>query len=402
VGAYHCYLVNSPDLIRTVLATEDQKLGKARAYEEVARVVGHGLFTSEGDLHRRQRRTIQPLFASDRIRDYAGIAVRTAARAEQQWQSGTVIDAAEEMSRLTMGVVGQTLFGNDRPEALHIARSLTSSATVLQRFLLPGSKLLWRLSLPSTRRFEEACRQLDALIYRLIAERRQSADLGGDLISLLLSAQRKAGGEEITDRQIRDEAVTMLLAGHETLAVGLTWTWYLLSQHAENEAKLHRELDHVLGGRPPEAADLDGLVYTRRVFQEAIRLYPPAWAIARRVDSEYQLGPYTIPTGSMLGLSQWVTHRDGRFFPDPLAFRPERWEPTSEQASPAAYFPFGGGPRVCIGERFAWTVAVLVLATVAQRWRFSLAPGASPEPRPVVTLNPREGMPMVLHRREAR
>ena len=391
LGRYDCYLVNHPDLIRDVLTSAPGVLVKARAYEEGKRVLGDGLFTSEGEVHTQQRRTVQPLFARARVTGYADVAAQAAERAQERWRPGAVIDVEDEMGRLTMAVIGDALVARDLgEETAEIARSLTASAAVLLRFLLPFSGVLWRLPLPSNRRFEAGRRRLDELIYGLLAERRRAGENGDDLLALLLAA---SSGE----RQVRDEVATILLAGHETMAVGLTWTWYLLSRHPAAEAKLHREVDEVLRSRLPGGDDLHRLAFTRMVFQEAMRLYPPAWAIARRTTTEFKLGAYRVPAGSMLFLSQWVTQRDPRFFPDPLVFRPERWA----DARPAlqAYFPFGGGPRVCIGERFAWMEATMILATIARRWRLRLLAGDEAVPRPVVTLRPRQRVAMLVESR---
>jgi len=261
--------------------------------------------------------------------------------------------------------------------------------------LVPFADWLEKLPLPSVRRFERARASLDKVVYGLIAERRASGRDEGDLLSMLLLAQDE-DHTRMTDTQVRDEALTLLIAGHETTANALIWSWYLLSQNPEAEAKLHAELAEVLEGRLPQFEDLPKLTYTTGVFSEALRLYPPAWAIGRRAKRDYAIGEYPIPAGSILLMSPWVSHRDSRWFPEPEKFDPERWRPEIAEKLPKfAYFPFGGGARVCIGERFAWTEGVLVLATLAQKWKMRLAEGQKVDTRAVITLRPRYGMQMI-------
>ena len=269
------------------------------------------------------------------------------------------------------------------------------------RTVLPFSEILDKLPLPSTRRFEKARERLDGIIYGLIEERRANGEDRGDLLSMLLMSQDEEGdGKGMTDLQVRDEAMTLFLAGHETTANALTWTWYLLSQHPEAEKGLHEELDAVLGNRLPTVEDLDRLSYTRMVLAESMRLYPPVWAVARRAINDYEVDGFVAPAGSFVFMSQYVTHRDERFHPDPLRFDPERWTP-ERQASRLqfSYFPFGGGPRRCIGESFAWMEGILVLATLARKWKARLVPGHRVELKPLITLRPKHGMRMTLERR---
>ena len=278
--------------------------------------------------------------------------------------------------------------------AIEIALKTLTVAT------LPFAERLDWLPLPHMLRFRRAKAQLDGIIYRLIQERRAGGDRG-DLLSLLLLAQDAEGdGTGMTDLQLRDEAMTLLLAGHETTANALTWTWYLVSQHPAVERELHEELDRTLGGRAPSADDLPDLPYTRRVLSEAMRLYPPAWVVGRRAVIDCEVGTHTVPSGALVFVSQWVTHRDPRFFVDPERFDPERWTQEAASARPKfSYYPFGAGPRVCIGEQFAWMEGVLVLATLARHWRLRLVPGHPVAPQAIVTLRPKFGMRMTVQRR---
>jgi len=267
--------------------------------------------------------------------------------------------------------------------------------------MLPFGDTLERLPIPRLRRGRKARERLDAIIYGIIGERRASGGDRGDLLSMLLMAQDDQDkGRRMTDRQVRDEAMTIFLAGHETTANALTWTWYLLSQSPDIERRLHEEIDRVLAGRLPTVADVDRLPYTTRVVTESMRLYPPAWLVGRRAVNEYSIGGYYVPPRSIVVMSQWIVHRDPRHYPAPERFDPDRWTPAFKAALPRfAYFPFGGGPRQCIGESFAWMELVLVLATIAQHWRFDLVPGHPVVPHAAVTLRPKYGMKMTARKR---
>jgi cytochrome P450 len=328
-----------------------------------------------------------------------------AVQTSERWQEGVTLDIAEEMMRLTLAIVGKTLFDADvERDAKEVGQSLTVIMNLFNAMLLPFSELLEKLPLPQKRRFEKARDQLDAIIYRLIEERRRSGEDHGDLLSMLLLAQdeeERSGG--MTDEQVRDEAMTIFLAGHETTSNALTWTWYLLSEHREVEAKLHEELDRVLAGRVPEFTDVAQLRYTEMVLAESMRLYPPAWAIGRLSLDDYEVGGYRLPGGSLMLLSQYVMHRDARYFAEPERFDPLRWTTEARESRPQySYFPFGGGTRRCIGEGFAWMEGILLIATLAQRWRLRLVPNHPVKTHPIITLRPRHGMLMTLERRERR
>ena len=397
------YLLNHPDYIKDVLVTHNTSFMKGRGLQRAKRLLGEGLLTSEPPLHRRQRRLAQPAFHKQRINAYASLMVDYTSRLERErWEDGRTLDVAQEMMHLALTIVGKTLFGTEtEAEAEEVRAALSASMASFARFMMPFAEFLSRLPLPANRRFTESRARLDRIIYRIIEERRASGEDRGDLLSMLLKAQDDEGdGTGMTDEQLRDEAMTIFLAGHETTANALAWTWYLLSQHPEVEAKLHAELDEVLKGRPPTAEDLPRLRYTEMVVAESMRLYPPAWILGRRALEDYEVGGYVIPRDALVILSPYVMQRDPRFFPDPERFDPERFTPEAKSARPQfSYFPFGGGPRRCIGEGFAWMEGVLVVATLAQKWRLRLAHGQSVKPQPGVTLRPRHGVRMTPERR---
>ena len=356
------YLVNHPDLIRDVLVTHASNFIKGRMLHRSKVLLGEGLLTSEGEFHLRQRRLVQPAFYRERLAGYACVMTEYAAAAAARWRDGETLDIDREMMRLTLGVVARTLFGADvESESGEIGEALTTILGMFNTLMLPFADVLIRLPLPASRRFEKARARLDATIYRMIAERRASGSDHGDLLSMLLAARdEEAGGSGMTDTQVLDESLTLFLAGHETTANMLTWTWYLLSQNPDVEERLHREVDTILEGRDPQFEDAPRLAYTEKVLAESMRLYPPAWAVGRRAIAEYEAGGFRVEPGAVLVMSPWVMHRDPRYYPDPERFDPERWNPEAREGRPKfSYFPFGGGPRVCIGERFAWIEEML-------------------------------------------
>jgi cytochrome P450 len=403
LGPETLYLFNHPDLARDVLVTNHRNFHKGRGLERAKMLLGTGLLTSEGEYHLRQRRLAQPAFHRQRVAAYGATMASYAAARRDRWRAGVVIDAHQEMMALTLAIVGKTLFDADvEHETAEIGSALTTTFEAFSfGFFLPFGQLLERLPLPATLRFKKARARLDATIYRLIEERRHSGSDHGDLLSMLLLAQDTEGdGSGMTDLQLRDEAMTIFLAGHETTANALTWTWYLLSQHPEIEARFHAEVDSALGGRLPTVDDLAVLPYTRMVLAESMRLYPPAWILGRRALGPFEANGYDIPPRSIVLLCQYVTHRDARWFPDPARFDPERFTPERQADRPRfAYFPFGGGPRVCIGEQFAWMEGIILLATIAQRWRFRLVPGHPVALQPIITLRPKFGMRMTIEPR---
>ncbi|HWS98715.1 MAG TPA: cytochrome P450 [Pyrinomonadaceae bacterium] len=401
-GPQEVFFLAHPDHVKDVLVTRHQSFIKGRALQRSKRLLGEGLLTSEHEFHRRQRRLAQPAFHRARINSYATVMTDYAARASSRWRDGEQLDISHEMMRLTLAIVARTLFDADvESEADEIGEALTSVMELFNFLLLPFSELLEKLPLPHARRFQRAKKRLDATIYRIIEERRQSNEDRGDLLSMLLAARDEEGdGGQMTDLQVRDEVMTIFLAGHETTANAMTWTWYLLSEHPEVEARLHEELDAVLAGREPTVEDVPRLRYTEMVLAESMRLYPPAWAIGRLALQDFDIAGYTIPPKALVLLSPYVTQRDERFYADPARFDPERWTPEAREARPQfAYFPFGGGPRRCIGEGFAWMEGILLTASLARRWRMRLVPGHPVEPRPVITLRPKHGMMMTVSKR---
>jgi len=326
--------------------------------------------------------------------------VERTAMVREQWKSCQPFDVLQEMMRLTLAIVAKTLFSTEvDSEADDIGAALTQVFDLFEVILMPFSEILEKLPLPAVRRFKRARKRLDETIYRLISERRADGRDKGDLLSMLLLARDEDGQSGMTDEQVRDEALTLFLAGHETTADALTWTWYLLSQNPQVEVAFYAELDRVLSGRLPSFDDLQQLRYTEGVFAEALRLYPPAWGIGRRALEDYPVGDFVVPARSVVLMSPYAVHRDPRWFANPLDFRPERWLTEDATRPKFGYFPFGGGARVCIGERFAWMEGVLILAALGQRWRLRLEPGHRVETHARITLRPKHGMRMIAEKR---
>jgi len=391
IGKRRLYVLSHPDMVRDVLVTHNRNFIKSFALQRARVLLGEGLLTSEGDFHLRQRRLSQPAFHRDRVAAMAGTMVRYAQDAAERWREGMEVDATREMNRLTLAIAGMTLLGVDvEDEADEIGHALTDALGLFDRLHNPLGPLLDRLPVPGTLRMRRARERLDATIYRAIAERRASAADRDDLLGMLLAARDEEGdGGGMTDLQLRDELLTLFLAGHETTANALAWTWHLLALHPQAEARLHDELRTVLAGRAPTAADYGALPYTRAVLAESMRLHPPAWTVGRQPLQDFEAGGYRIRAGSIVLTSPWILHHDRRWWGDDVdAFRPERWlAPDFEASLPRfAYFPFGGGPRKCIGEGFAWMEGVLALATLARRWRLRHVPGAAVAEKPGITL----------------
>ena len=398
----HLYLLNHPDMIRDLLVNNHRQFTKSRALHLAEWLLGKGLLTSEGDFHLRQRRLVQPAFHRQRMAGYADVMAAYAARTADRWQDGARVNMAQEMMRLTLAIVGKTLFDADvEDEAPQIGQALTESLHAVNRMLLPGGSTMEKLPLPANRRAEDARQLLNDTIYRIIRERRESGEDHGDLLSMLLQAQDDEGdGSRMTDEQVRDEAMTLFLAGHETTANALIWTWYLLAQNPVEERQLHREVDRVLAGRTPTIDDLPSLPYTRMVLSEVMRLFPPAYVVGRQPTEDYTVRDWVIPAGSTVFASQYVMHRDPRYWYDAERFDPLRWTADEVAKRPKfSYFPFGAGPRVCIGEGFAWTEGILALATLAQRWQARLVSRQTPDLEPMITLRPKHAIEMTLHRR---
>ena len=386
-----------PDDIETVLVRRAANFHKSRDYSALEFILGNGLLTNDGPSWQRQRQLIQPTFRHENISAYAQIMASSAAAHLSRWRDQQTCDLHQEMAELTLDIVTKSLFGS---KLSHDTRAIgTEVAAVMERFfsqaalsfLIPDG-----FPLPKSPRLLRSRRHLNRVIFSIIRDRRASAAPSNDLLQTLLDAHDEHGAR-MGDVQLRDEVMTLFLAGHETTSNALTWAWYLLAQNPAVEHALVSELDQVLAGRPPALSDLPRLPYTEMVVKESMRLYPPAWGIGRRAISDFEIGGYRIRAGTNIFILQWITHRDPRFFPDPVRFDPERWrvDPVRTGRIPRfAYFPFGGGPRVCIGAGFAMMEATLLLATIAQRYRFTRLPDPPVVPFFSVTLRPRHGLPV--------
>jgi cytochrome P450 len=402
---YRVYQFNHPDDIQDVLVNHASKLQKAPLDKAIfSQSLGNGLLSSDGEFHRGQRKLMQPAFHSKRIESYAQIMTDFTAQMLAGWRNGHTLDIHEAMTHLTMLIVSKALYDVDVSqsadgvgEAIHTLNKLGEDQ-YKQGFVIPG----W-IPVSQNLRIKRAAQRLDEVMMPIIEQRRASGEDKGDLLSMLLLAQDEADGERMTDRQVRDEAVSLFVAGHETTSNLLSWAWYALAQHPEVEALLHSEIDRVLDGRTPTLHDLPKLPYTDMVIKEALRLYPPAWILNGRTPLEdIEVAGYTVPKGSLIFLSPYVLHRDPRYFPEPESFKPERWTDGLEKRIPRyAYFPFGGGPRVCIGNQFALMEARLVLATIAQHYKLTLQPDHPVIPDPLITLRPRHGIRMRVLERAA-
>jgi cytochrome P450 len=404
------YLLSDPDAIHEALTATGRTFAKGSGrssdpdrpgFQPLRRILGTGLLTSAGPHWRRQRRLINPLFHHARVAGYCAVFADLAERTGDSWRDGEVRDIHTDMTELTLAIVGRTVFDVDLDATImrRIRDWLTENMATARRGAdTPLTRLLDKLPLPSTRRWNADRRALDALVYELIAARRASGATGEDLLSLLLSAQDAETGERMPDVDVRDEAVTLLLAGHETTANALAWSFHLLGRAPAVQARLRAELDEVLDGRLPGAADLPRLPYARAVFAESMRLYPPAWIVARRLLTPRDVLGYRLPANCQLLMSAWVVHRDPRWWPEPEEFRPERWLERDADRPRYAYFPFGGGPRQCIGSGFAEAEGVLALATLCRRWYVTPVSDEPIRPRPLITLRPATGVPMVVSR----
>ena len=402
LGRMDVFFLQSPEYVREVLITQRTNFTISPLRARLGMVLGQGLLTSTGELHARQRRLMQPVFRKSRIEAYADQMSELSRRTRAKWKDGDEIDMVEELLELTIVITARALFDHDIGNDAHaVARNLGVMLDAFTRLSSPFLRLSLKLPLPSTLRFRRAHRELDAVIYRMIERRRGASATGTDLLSHLMQAKDDETNIHMTEKQLRDEVLTLLVAGHDTIANLLVWIFYLLAQSPDADRRLHEEAKSVLGGRAAFAAsDVDRLVYARQVVQEGLRLYPPGWFVGRTVLADVRIGGYTLPKDSVVMLSQYVMHRDERYFEDPASFKPERWEGGLEGRLPrGAYFPFSAGDRHCIGEGFAWQEALLVLATLAERWRFELVPGQNIRPRPSVTLRPDGPIRMTVHSR---
>lgn len=399
-GPLNVYLLSNPKHVSEVLSSQSYRFIKGVSIQSLKSSLGEGLLTSKGNFWKRQRRLTQPAFHRERIFEYGGIMTDAAETMICQWQDGEVRDIHADMMHLTLLIVAEALFGTDIAGKTAVIESaleaiLTHFSNQLNTFfLLPE----W-VPTPDNIQFWQKLQRMDEVIYDIIQHRRKSTAANSDLLTVLLQLEDEDGAQ-MSDREIRDEVVTLMMAGHETTALALTWTWMLLAQHPEVEEKLHQEIQTVLQGRSPTAEDATHLKYANWIIKESMRLYPPAWGTSRQVIETVQLGDYTLEPGDTVFLNQWVMHRDPRFFEHPDRFNPERWDNSFEQRLPkGVYFPFGDGPRSCIGKGFAMMEAVLILAAISQKFRFTLSADRKVELQPSITLRPKHGLNMRLQKR---
>ena len=427
----HVYLINNPDYIEKVLIYNHRNFKKGKRLQTAKALLGEGLVTSEGELHSRQRRLIQPIFHPKQIMTYGKVMTDYANLLQDRWKDGDTIDISQEMTRLTLGIICKSVLNYDvESETQQIGKALTTTRNYSKRLQNPIGHVLDKFPiLPKVRGAREAKKELDSLVYGLISDRRQQQeskkDKGyDDLLSRLMNAQDSSMAGSATshgatsngkmpDKQVRDEVMTIFIAGHETTANALTWTFYLLSQNPDIERKLHEEIDSVVGGsssssrssngdaRTPTTDDIPQLQYTEKVLRESMRLYPPVWTMGRYVENDYPVGEYIIPAGSSILMSQYVMHHDPRYYEEHDRFNPERWTEEFKSRLPRfSYFPFGGGIRGCIGEPFAWMEGILILSTIAQKWTMRLVPGQRIKLDPAITLRPKYGIKMKLVKRK--
>jgi cytochrome P450 len=402
IGWNHIVFLNHPDYIRDVLVVQNDNFIKERTVQRSKMLLGEGMITSEGADHRMQRQVAQPAFHRQRIPEYAGTMVREAVRMRDSWKAGKHRDVAIDMMHLTLNIVAQTLFATDLRDEVHELADAINRIMGLYNFLvmLPAAEWLVHVRPLGLAAFVRARKRIDAVVYRMIEARRREHRDRGSLLDMMLAASPDRS--ESSERSLRDQVITIFLAGYETVANALSWTWYLLSQNPDCERRMQAEVDRELQGRIPTYEDIPRLRYVEMVLAESMRLYPPAWAMGRYARNDFQLGDYFLPAKTTVLISQFITHRDPRFFPDPLRFDPERFTPEAKaRRTKFTYFPFGAGFRQCIGESFAWMEGVLVLATLAQRWKLSLVPGHRVEPEPLITLRPKFGMRMLVEERSA-
>jgi cytochrome P450 len=419
-GRQHVYLINNPHYIEDILIRNYKNFIKSRGLQVSKRLLGEGLVTSEGEYHDRQRKIIQPAFHPNHIKGYGDIMITYAVNMCQRWEDGITLDIHKEMINVTSAIISKAVLGSDiksEEEDYQVGDALLTCAEYFNRLLMPFGELIEKIPvLPINKGFQAAKNKLDSIVYRMIKEHRDneskgvSASHGGDLLYTLLQAQdAEAAIGRMTDSQLRDEVMTIFLAGHETTANALTWTFYLLSQNPIIEAKLYEELCSILGNdkdrrrRIPTIDDVPKLEYTEKVFRESMRLYPPAWTIGRQSINDYKVDKYVIPAGSIILMSQYVMHHNPRYFSDPDLFYPDRWTKEAKSQLPRfSYFPFGGGIRGCVGEPFAWMEGVLLIAAVCQQWKMHHddTDHNKVELKPLITLRPKHGMRMKLERRK--
>jgi cytochrome P450 len=422
-GRQHVYLLNNPNYIEDVLIRNYKNFIKSKGLQVSKRLLGEGLVTSEGEYHDRQRRIIQPAFHPNLIKKYGDIMTAYAVNICQRWEDGITLDIHKEMVHVTSAIISKAVLGSDirSEEGNQVGDALLTCAEYFNRLLMQFGELIEKIPILHVNKgFQQAKKKLDSIVYNMIKEHRDNEsrrETKEDLLYTLLQAQdAEAGIRRMTDSELRDEVMTIFLAGHETTANALTWTFYLLSQNPTVEAKLYGELCSVLGNskdssntssstsgkkRIPTIEDVPKLEYTEKVFRESMRLYPPAWTIGRQAINDYRLAKYLIPAGSIILMSQYVMHRNPLYFSDPELFYPDRWTKEAKSQLPRfSYFPFGGGIRGCVGEPFAWMEGILLIATICHWWKMHHEPNHKVELKPLITLRPKYGMRMKLERRK--
>ena len=400
IGWNHIVFLNHPDYIREVLVVQNDNFVKERTVRRSKMLLGEGMITSEGAPHRAQRQVAQPAFHRQRIPEYADTMVQEAARMRDQWRHGEERNITTDMMHLTLNVVAETLFATDLRAEVHELADASNRIMGLYNFLvmLPAAEWLVHARPPGLAAFVRARKRIDAVVHRMIEAHRKHHSDGSSLLDLMLAASPDRS--PASEKSLRDQVITIFLAGYETVANALAWTWYLLSQNPDCERRFHEEIDRELQGRLPAYAYVPRLRYVEMVMAESMRLYPPAWAMGRYALHDFQLGEFFLPARTTVLMSQFITHRDPRFFPDPLRFDPERFTPEAKaRRAKFTYIPFGAGFRQCIGESFAWMEGVLLLATLGQKWKLRLVADHPVEPEPLITLRPKYGMRMSLEAR---
>ena len=397
-GPFDYYLLNDPATVHRVLVENHRAYTKSRNYAGLKLVLGQGLLTSEGDFWRSQRKLAQPAFHRQRMTGFVDAMAADTSAMLERWSAtrDTEMDVHTEMTRLTLRIVGRTLFSTDvDDQASAVGAALTHALDWTNRYVESMLPIPPWVPTPDNLRFKRSKKTLDDLVFHIIETRRAGAADPGDLLGMLMAVRDEDTREGMSDQQLRDEVMTLVVAGHETTANLLAWTFYLLSEHPAVAQRLKAEVDTALGGRVPVLGDLPQLPYTKRVLEEALRLYPPAWVFERQAVEDDVLHGFPVPKGSIIGISPWSIHRNEKLWPDPERFDPERFLPAAVAARPKlAYLPFGGGPRFCIGNGFAMMEAQVIVAMVAQRFTLELVPGHPVVPDPLVTLRPRDGMRM--------
>ncbi len=403
VGFEHVFFVNHPDHVHDVLVNHYDNFLKGRGSQRSRKFLGEGVLLSEGETHRRQRRLAQPAFHRNRIANYAGVMGEHCERMSSRWVDGQVVDVFPEMVQLTLGIVGKTLFDADvESESDEVGRAMSAAVSRYRAFKLPLAKLFESMPLPNMLHYQRGKERLRRIVLKLIDERRRTGRDHGDLLSMLLLAEDDVnGGRRMTAEEVWDEALTFFIAGYDTIATAMMWTWYLLSQHPEVEERLHAEVDAVLvTDGPATLDDVPHLRYTENVLAESMRLYPPTWRLVRRAIRDFPIGEHVIPARSLVVVCQYAMHRNAQYYPDPERFDPDRFSPEAKASRPRfSYFPFGGGPRHCMGEPFAMMEGVILLASLARRWRLRLVPGHKVELRAEHLLRAKSGMLMQLEKR---